>query len=89
MPYVRQDEPARLSRMAGINLATAQARLDAYLAAEAAVLSGQRYEINGRVLWRADLAEIQKGIEIWNMRVQQLSRRAGGRAKAIVPRPSF
>ncbi len=75
--------------MAGITLAIAQARLDAYLAAEAAVLSGQRYEINGRVLWRADLAEIRAGIDTWNQRVQQLSRRASGRSKAVVPRPSF
>jgi len=75
--------------MAGITLATASAQLTAYLAAETAVLGGQRYEINGRMLQRADLREIRAGIDSWNQRVQQLSRRASGRAIAIVPRPSF
>lgn len=75
--------------MAGISLAQAQAQLNTYLAAETAVLGSQSYEIAGRKLTRANLAEIQKGVELWNQRVQQLSRRAGGRAIAIVPRPSF
>ena len=75
--------------MSGITLATAQARLDLYLAAEAAVLSGQKYEIDGRMMQRANLSEVQIGINLWNQRVQQLTRRAGGTAKAIVPRPRF
>lgn len=75
--------------MAGITLAIAQSKLDAYLAAETAVLSGQRYEIEGRMLQRANLAEIQTGITIWNQRVQRLSNRAAGRATAITPRPKF
>ena len=75
--------------MAGISLAQAQAQLNTYLAAETAVLGSQSYEIAGRKLTRANLAEIQKGVELWNQRVQQLSRRAGGRSIAIVPRPSF
>lgn len=75
--------------MAGITLAQAQAQLDAYIAAETAILGGQEYEIAGRRLRRADLRWVQKGIDLWNQRVQALSRRAGGRAAAIVPRPSF
>jgi hypothetical protein len=75
--------------MAGITLAIAQAKLDAYLAAETAVLSGQRYEIEGRMLMRANLAEIQTGINIWDQRVKRLSARASGRSAAIVPRPGF
>ena len=75
--------------MAGITLAQAQARLDEYLAAEAAVLSGQEYEIGGRRLKRANLGEIQKGIDIWNQRVQRLGARSTGSGAAIVPRPSF
>lgn len=63
----------------------AQARLDAYLAAELAVLGGQRYEIDGRMLQRADLAEIRRGIDSWNQRVQSLSRGS----RVIVPRPRF
>ena len=75
--------------MAGITLETAQARLDAYLAAELAVLGGQAYEIAGRMLRRADLAEIRAGIEVWDQRVKTLTAQAAGRRRAIVPRPNF
>lgn len=74
--------------MAGITLAQAQAQLDAYLAAETAVLGGQSYEIAGRRLTRADLDAIQAGITAWNARVIALSGVAGGgmrRARTIVP----
>lgn len=67
---------------AGITLAQAQAQLNAYLAAETAVLSGQRYEIAGRMLQRADLAEIQAGVQIWNDRVISLSLSSQGRGRA-------
>lgn len=60
--------------MAGITAAQAQTQLEAYLAAEAAVLAGQSYELNGRKLTRADLAAIQTGITIWNQRAKSLSR---------------
>lgn len=60
--------------MAGIDLTTAQARLDAYLAAEAKVLAGQKVNIDGTEFTRADLGAIQKGIDLWNKRVQQASR---------------
>lgn len=72
--------------MPGIDLSTAQARLDAYLAAELAVLAGQEYEIAGRRLKRANLAEIREGINVWNQRVQALT---AGRRRAITPRPGF
>ncbi len=52
--------------MAGLTLAQAQAQLDAYLAAETAVLGGQEYEIGGRRLRRADLRSIQQGITLAN-----------------------
>lgn len=68
--------------MAGITLAQAQAQLAAYLAAETAVLSGQRYEIAGRMLQRANLAEIRAGIDTWNQRVATLTRSASGRSRA-------
>ncbi len=60
--------------MAGITKAQAQTQLDAYLAAESAVLAGQAYEINGRKFTRANLAEIQRGITIWNSRAKSLAR---------------
>lgn len=78
-----------LPRMAsGISLAQAEAQLAAYLAAETAVLSGQRYEIAGRMLMRANLAEIQAGIKIWNERVQNLNYAAQGRGRSRTISPS-
>lgn len=41
---------------------TTQARLDAYLAAESAILQGQEYRFGERTLVRADLAEVRKAI---------------------------
>lgn len=76
--------------MAGITLEVAQARLDEYLAAEAAVLSGQEYTIADRTLKRADLRTIQAGITLWDDRVKTLALKAAGRnSRAAVPRPSF
>lgn len=60
--------------MAGITKAQAEAQLAAYLAAESAVLAGQSYDINGRRLTRANLLDIQKGIQTWNSRVVRLTR---------------
>lgn len=68
--------------MAGITLAQSQTQLDAYLAAETAVLSGQSYEIAGRKLTRANLEQIQTGIRIWNERVVNLTRQSAGRGRA-------
>jgi len=75
-------------RMAGITLATAQAQLDAYMAAETAILRGQEYVIGSRRLKRADLASVQAGITIWNQRVQDLTARQR-RGRYVVPAPSF
>jgi hypothetical protein len=60
--------------MAGITLAQAETQLASYLAAETAVLAGQSYSLGGRSLTKANLQFIQQGIEIWNKRVQSLSR---------------
>lgn len=68
--------------MAGITLLQATTQLNAYLAAETAVLSGQKYEIAGRMLMRANLAEIQAGINTWNTRVIMLSNQSAGRSRA-------
>ena len=74
--------------MAGITLAAAQAQLDAYLAAETAILSRQEYVINGRRLRFADLAAVQAGITLWNQRVQDLTARQR-RGRSVVPAPNF
>ena len=75
--------------MAGITLAAAQAQLDAYLAAETAILSRQEYVINGRRLRFADMAAVQAGITLWDRRVKDLSSRAAGRGRSIILRPMF
>ena len=68
--------------MAGITLAQAQTQLNAYLAAETAVLTGQSYEIAGRKLSRADLDSIQSGITLWNNRVVTLTNQSQGRSRS-------
>lgn len=65
--------------MAGIDLTTAQAKLDAYLAAETAVLSGQAYSMGTRTLRLPDLQEIREGIKYWDGFVQNLTANAGRR----------
>ncbi len=75
--------------MAGIDLTTANSRLQQYLDAEAAILSGQAYTINGRRLERANLAEVQEGIRLWDERVRELAARASGRRRVATGRPNF
>jgi hypothetical protein len=68
--------------MAGITLAHAQARLELYLAAEAAALAKKSYTIDGRSMTFQDLPAIQAGIDVWNRRVREESARANGRSRA-------
>ena len=75
--------------MAGIDLATATARLQLYLSAEEAVLKRQEYVISGRRLRFADLAEIRAGIELWNKRVKELSSRNNGRGRSLTLKPRW
>lgn len=64
--------------MAGITLVQAQAHLDAWMAADLAVATGQAYTIGTRQLTRANSAEIQLNIQNWQRQVNQLSRGNGG-----------
>lgn len=68
--------------MAGITQAQAQAQLDAWLAASAAVATGQSYEIAGRKLTRVNAEHIDRMIEYWNNQVKLLAHRALGRGRA-------
>lgn len=68
--------------MAGITITQAQTQLDAYLAAETAVLGGQSYEIAGRKLTRADLSAIQNGIQLWSDRLRNITHQARGRSRS-------
>lgn len=65
--------------MAGITLAQAQAKLDAWLDAETAIAErGQNYSIAGRTLSRANLSEVRESIDYWNKKVETLSASAAG-----------
>jgi hypothetical protein len=75
--------------MAGITLAQAEAKLDAYLTAETKVLSGQEYWIADRKLTRANLSEIRAGIDTWDRRVKALSASANGRGRAVTLSPRW
>lgn len=72
--------------MAGITLAQAEARLQEYLNAEAAVLLGQATEVEGRKLTRADLDAIQNGIKLWDARCKTLGATGRGRTATIAPK---
>lgn len=67
--------------MAGITLEQAQAKLDAYLSAEEKILLGQKVSIDGQELTRANLEFVQRGVELWNQRVRQLTGTAAGRGR--------
>jgi hypothetical protein len=60
--------------MAGITTAQAEAQLSLWLAADAAVSSGQSYSIGDRSLTRADADKITSKIEFWNKQVLRLTR---------------
>jgi hypothetical protein len=75
--------------MAGITLAQAEAKLAEYLAAETKVLAGQKVEIDGQSLARADLETIQAGIDAWNKRVQNLAAARSGYGRSRVVAPSW
>ena len=62
--------------MSGIDLATAESKLAMWLDAEAGIASGQRVEMNSRVLWRADLEQVRAQIDYWQRWVNRLSARA-------------
>lgn len=66
-----------------LDLATAQAHLETWLAAETAVAKGQSYAIGNRQMRRADLAEIRASIEFWDAKVQQLTANNGQRGIRI------
>jgi hypothetical protein len=71
--------------MAGITLEQAEAKLQEYLDAESAILTGQEYQIGGRRLTRANLAEVRSGIDVWDARVKRLTR-GGIRITGAAPR---
>jgi hypothetical protein len=75
--------------MAGITLAQAEAKLAEYLAAETKILNGQRVEIDGQALWRAQIQFVQTGIALWDARVKALSNNSAGRGRARTVAPGW
>jgi len=64
----------------------AQAQLDLWLTASAAVAAAQSYEIAGRKLTRADAAEVRRQIDYWEAKLDRLSRGRGLSFSVGVPR---
>jgi len=75
--------------MSVITPAVANARLQAYLDAEAKVLAGQTVEFGGRRLTLANLEEIQRGIDIWQRRAALAEQSASGRGRSVTVSPRF
>lgn len=61
-----------------VSLSTAQAHLDAWLAADLAVATGQSYQIDGRMLTRAHASEIRENITRWTRAVEALTAEQAG-----------
>lgn len=80
--------------MAGITLAQAEAKLSAWLDAEAALATSQSYSIStadgaSRQLTRADLADVREAIIYWDGKVKELTASARGRSRTrytVLPR---
>lgn len=64
-------------------MSTASEMLELYIAAEKAVLRGQAFELNGRSLTRAALADIQRERAMWERRVQAETVAAAGGAPGV------
>jgi hypothetical protein len=71
--------------MAGITLVQAQALLDGHLAALEKVLKGQKVEMDGKSLTRADITALQAGVDKWESRVNLLTRADKIRVMRVVP----
>ena len=75
--------------MAGLTLAQAEAQLAAYLAAETKILTGQKVEIDGQALTRANLEMVQKGVTLWDARVKNLSAASSGTGRSVNVAPRW
>ena len=60
-------------------------KLNTWLAAEEAIATGQRYQIEGRSLTRADLYDVRKEIEFWEgkLAVAAAEEQYGGRNRVF------
>lgn len=63
--------------MATITLATVEAKITAYSNAIDAVLAGQSYSIAGRTVTRANLKDLEAGLDFWVRKEQALTSSTG------------
>lgn len=75
--------------MAGITLDQAQAKLDLYLAAQEKIIKGQKVEIDGEALTRANFADVERAIQFWDTKVKSLSAAAAGRRRVVSASPRW
>lgn len=79
--------------MVGITAEQAQEHLQQYLDAEKAVLKGQTVEMDSggirRRLTLANLGEIQRGIELWQRRVDEATAQAVSRRRSVTMSPNW
>ena len=61
----------------------AQQQLDAWIAADAAVATGQSYTIGQRSLTRADVDQIRQQIQYWQATVDRLTQASYGRSPVL------
>jgi len=67
--------------MPTITLATVQTNLALWLAADAALATGQMFSMNGRSLTRTDAEEVRKQINFWSGQEARLERGARNSGK--------
>ena len=74
--------------MAGITLANAETTLALYQTAERKILLGQKVEIDGQSLSRANLKEVREGLTYWDSKCKELAEKSAGRGRSrtIIPR---
>jgi len=70
-------------------LEIAEKRLELYLKAEAAILSGQSYEIGDRKLTRANLKDVVNTINSLKKEIASLETKLKGRTLVRIVRPSW
>ncbi len=67
----------------------AESRLELYINAEAAILSGQSYEVEGLKLTRANLKDVQTMIAKLQAELSALEARLNNRARFRIMRPGW
>ena len=70
-------------------LEISEKRLELYLKAEQAILSGQSYEIGDRKLTRANLKDVVDTINSLKKEIAALETRLNGRARVRIVMPSW